>query len=189
MSLDGGMRPAALYKPGLLTIHPWSMQSIGIPLASSGFVTPASQNFVPAANTAIFIPFFVPEPFLVTKGFWGNGNPVAGNLDLGIYDAAGNRLVSSGSTLQATVSVLQIVDLTDTVLARGYYYMALASDTSGATQKVQAALVGSTPAYQAFGLLQQASAFPLPNPATFAKYASGAFMPMFGIQGYRTVGP
>jgi hypothetical protein len=149
---------------------------------------PNSQNFV-TANLAVFIPFGVPEPVTITKLGWGNGSTSgAGNLDAGIYDTAGTLLVSTGSTAQnATIVSPQVVDVTDTTLARGVYYLALASDTSGATQKVMA-VIPAAGIPQAYGLLQMAAAFALPATATFAIYAS-AFVPLVFAQGYRTVGP
>jgi hypothetical protein len=179
-------QPPSLYRPGEITITPWSMQSLGVPLYASGQGAPASQNFV-TANLAVFVPFYVPEAVTITKLGWGNGAAVAGNLDAGIYGTAGTRLVSTGTTAQATTAVIQVVDVTDTTLARGVYYLALSSDTSGATQKILAVLpAAGIP--QSLGLLQMAAAFVLPASATFAKYAS-AFVPLVLAQGYRTVGP
>jgi hypothetical protein len=178
-------QPPMLYRPGEITITPWSMQSLGVALFMANS-TPASNNFV-TASLAVFIPFVVPEPMVCTKLFWGNGTAVAGNLDAGIYDTAGTRLVSTGTTAQSGTTNVQVVDITDMALARGLYYLAFASDTSGATQKVYAALpAAGIP--QSLGLLQMAAAFVLPSTATYAKYAS-AFMPLVGVQGYRTVGP
>ena len=182
-------QPPMLARPGEITITPWSYQSIGTELRMTA-QSPSEQNYV-TANRVVFVPFRVPEAVTVTKMFWGNGSAVAGNLDAGIYDEVGTRLVSTGSTLQAGTARLQVVDVTDTTLARGVYYLAMLSDTSGATQKVLAALpAAGIP--QSLGLLQQASVtLPLAtnaSPATFAKYAS-AFVPLVGLQGYRTVGP
>lgn len=172
-------------RPGEVVIHPWSYQSLGVALFAMA-QTPSSQNFV-TASLAVYVPFWVPETVVVTQLGWFNGAAVAGNLDVGIYDEAGARLVSSGSTAQATTAALQAVDVTDTTLIRGSYYLALASDTSDATQKLYAVLPeAGIP--QSLGLLQEASAFPLPATATFAKYAS-AFIPVVFAQAYRTVGP
>jgi hypothetical protein len=184
-----GYLPPALARPGQVTITPWSYQGIGPQLrAVAG--APSSQNYV-TASLVVFIPFWVPEAVTFTKMFWVNGSAVAGNLDVGIYATDGTRLVSSGSVAQATISVLQAVDITDTTVARGQYYMAMLSDTSGTTQKVLANVTAAG-VWQSFGLLQQASVtIPLStnaSPATFAKYAS-AFCPMLGVQGYRTIGP
>jgi len=181
-----GYAPPMLSRPGEVTITPWSQQSLGVALYGTGNAVPPSNNFV-TANLAVFIPFYVPEPVTITKLGWGNGAAVAGNLDAGIYDVAGNRLVSTGTTAQVTTGTLQVVDVADTTLARGLYYLGFASDTSGATQKVVAGLpAAGIP--QSLGLLQMASAFVLPNPATFARYTS-AFIPLVMAQGYRAIGP
>jgi hypothetical protein len=173
-------------RPGEITISPWSYQSLGPALWVMNQVTPATNNFV-TANLAVFVPFWVPEPVVIYKMGWGNGAAVAGNIDVGIYDEAATRLVSSGTTAQSGTATLQVVDVADTTLARGRYYLAMASDTSGITQKVLAALpAAGIP--QSLGLLQQAAAFVLPATATFAKYAS-AFIPLVMAQAYRTVGP
>jgi hypothetical protein len=179
-------QPPMLARPGEVTISPWSMQSLGVALRIMGQGAPSSQNFV-TVNLAVFVPFSVPEPITITKLGWVNGTAVAGNLDAGIYDTSGTRLVSSGTTAQASTSTAQVVDVTDTILGRGVYYLALASDTSGITQKVFAAIPAAGIA-QSLGLLQMATAFVLPNPATYAKYVS-AFVPLVFAQGYRTVGP
>jgi hypothetical protein len=174
-------------KPALVTISPWCRQSIGVALYACGQGAPASQNYV-TANLAVYIPFWVPVPLLVTKMGWGNGSAVAGNICAGIYTPAGARLVTTGSTAQSGTATLQVVDVADTFLARGTYYLGMNSDTSGATQKVIAVLpAAGIP--QSLGLLQQAvGAVALPDPATFAKYAA-AFIPLVVAQGYRVVGP
>jgi hypothetical protein len=138
----------------------------------------------------VFIPFTVPEPCTVYKMGWGNGAAVAGNLDAGIYKPDGTRLVSTGSTAQSGTTTLQVVDVADTFLDRGTYYLCLDSDTSGATQKVMAVLPAAGIA-QALGLLQMSAALDLAtnaNPAVFAKYTR-AFIPLVVAQAYRTVGP
>ena len=178
-------QPPMLSRPGEIMVTPWSYQSLGVPLIATG-QAPSSQNFV-TANLAVFIPFAVPEPCVLTRLFWMNGAAVAGNLDAGVYDTAGTRLVSTGTTGQLNTSQVQSVDVADTVLARGVYYLALASDTSGATQKVTA-VVPAAGIPQGLGLLQMAAAFVLPASATFAIYTS-AFIPVVGAQMYRTYAP
>ena len=184
-------RAPMLARPPELQITPWSYQSLGPQLRFCGQIANAlSQNYV-TANLVVYVPFWVPESVTFTKMFWVNGTAVAGNYDVGIYTTDGTRLVSMGSTAAAGISQIQTVNITDTTVARGTYYMAIVSDTSGTTQKILAALpAAGIP--QALGLLQQASVtLPLStnaSPATFAKYTS-AFVPLFGVQGYRTVGP
>lgn len=184
-----GYVPPALARPGCITISPWSMQSIGWSLRA-GAQVPASNNYV-TANLVVYVPFWIPESVTFTKMFWNNGAAVAGNFDVGIYQTDGTLIASVGSTAAVNINSVQGVDIADTTVPRGVYYMAIVSDTSGATQKIMAALpAAGIP--QSFGMLQQGSVtLPLAtnaSPATFAKYTS-AFIPLFGVQGYRTVGP
>lgn len=185
-----GWMPPALGRPGELVITPWSYQSVGVSLTTTATALPSVNNWI-AVGVAVFVPFWVPEPITVTKMFWANGSAVAGNIDAGIYDTAGTLLTSIGTTPQATISVTQTVDVADVTLARDTYYMAMVSDTSGVTQKVLASLPVAG-ILQSFGLLEQAGiTLPLStgaSPATFAKYTR-AFIPLFGLQAYRTIGP
>ena len=181
--------PPALARPGELIISPWSYQSIGQMLRAIALGS-ASQDYI-TANLVVYVPFWLPGSVTFTKLWWSNGAAVAGNYDVGIYALDGTLLVSSGSTAAAGTSAVQTVDITDTTCGRGSYYLAIVSDTSGATQKITAALPAAGIA-QSFGLLQQAGVtLPLAtnaSPAIFVKYTS-AFIPLFGAQGYRTIGP
>jgi len=187
--MDAFYASPALARPGEITITPWSYQSLGTEMYVSNLPV-TSQNW-PTANLVIYVPFSIPEPMMITKLFWGNGAAVAGNYDVGVYDSAGTRLVSSGSTGQSGTSRLQVVDVIDTVIARGLFYLALCGDTAGSTSRVLACVPAAGIA-QSFGLLQQASVtLPLStnaSPATFAIYAT-ALIPLVGLQGYRTGGP
>lgn len=182
--------PSGWARPGEVWISPWSFQSIGVPFMKGVIASALDSNWI-AANVVIYVPFVIPEAAVARKMAWSNGSAVAGNVDVGIYDSAGNRLVSSGSTAQAVIGAVQVVDITDTLLSRGQYYMAMVSDTSGVTQKFNAA-APLAPLAASWGLLEQAAVtLPLAtnaNPATFAKYTR-AFIPLFGIQLYRTIGP
>ena len=182
--------PPMLARPGEIVITPYSLQSIGVTMLVGGGGGAASANWI-AANVVIFIPFRVIEAITITKLFWSNGAAVAGNLDAGIYDTSSNLLVSTGTTAQAGTTNAQVVDVTDTTIGRGVYYMALVSDTSGATQKINS-VAPAAGLCQSYGLLEQAGVtLPLAtnaSPATFAKYTR-AFIPYFGLQAYRAVGP
>lgn len=190
MALDVAAFTPPLVGPTDLFITPWSLQSLGPQLQATGQRNLASQNYI-TASLVVYVPFWVPETVTFTKMFWLNGSAVAGALDVGIYAADGTRLVSSGSVSQAGTSRIQVTDIGDTTVARGTYYMAILSDTSGVTQKLFA-LLPAAGIPQSLGLLQQASVtIPLStnaSPATFAKYAS-AYIPYIGVQGYRTIGP
>ena len=86
-----------------------------------------------AANDALFWPFEVHSTTTVTRIALATGATQGSNLDVGIYELGGTRLVSSGSTAQGSPNLVQIVDITDTTLSPGRYYMALACSSSGLT--------------------------------------------------------
>lgn len=153
------------------TIHVYSAGALGSE-ARSGATN--SSGVWPAANRAIYIPFRVETTVTAYQIAWENGAAVSGNLDVGIYDEIGNRLVSKGSTAQAGTTTIQAADITDTVLGPGLYYMAMCVDNTTA-----AVIRGAPQAawLQMAGVQQQAvGAVTLPNPATFANPAS-AYLP------------
>jgi hypothetical protein len=94
------------------------------------------------------------------------------NIDCGIYADAGRkpgaRLVSTGSTAQGTASQVQFVDVTDTTLAPGLYWLALACSSSSAT--FFRTSLGA--AANALHMFQQTSALALPATATPAEGGS-----------------
>lgn len=136
----------------------------------------------PSANRAMYVPFVVETPFLAQMMFVLNGT-VAGNVDVGIYNDEGKRIVSKGTTAQAGATLLQSFDITDTVLLPGVYYMAMASDSaSGQYMRWSINASATTGAQMAasMGVLQQASAFVLPATATFA-VAQDSYVPDIGL--------
>jgi len=138
---------------------------------------PATANW-PAANQAVWYPMSVNRPFLAKWLWWLNGTVVGTvHVDVGIYLPNGSRLVSTGSTVQAGSTAIQGADVTDTLLMPGIYYMGFAMDanTSG---MLRYNMVLSTA--RGMGFKQQAAAFVLPNPATFAAPSGTHFMPVFG---------
>lgn len=150
---------------------------IGAYLAGAGVTeTTSVPNTWPAANRALFVPILVPRSLTLVKAFVQNVTP-SGNFDVGFYDAAGNRLVSSGSTAGSGASAVQVVDTTDTPVNPGRYYLAMSTDNATAT------FAGFGPVATILGgggMLQMAAAFPLPATATFAAMAS-AIIPIFGF--------
>lgn len=138
-------------------------QSIGEALRAMSF-TPATA--APTANLAYFTPFTVYSTITVTKMFVENGSTTSGNLDVGIYDAGGTKLVSSGTVAQTGASSTQEIDITDTTLRPGLYYLAFAADNG--TGSYMRWGTSNTVNPRTFGVLSQASACPLPATATFA---------------------
>ena len=127
------------------------------------------------ANYAIFVPFIAETWFTVYHLGWYNGTVVSGNVDCGIYNQYGTRLVSTGSTAQAGVSGLQIVNITDLAVSPGYYYMAFAMDNITGT------VFRGTPALamnEANDVREVTTGFPLPSTATMVN-STRAYIPTY----------
>lgn len=159
--------------------HVMSPESMGLTLGGTTLATAASAVYV-AANRALYIPFHLTVPRLVTQLFSANGGTAGNNIDMGIYSSEGGvpvtRLVSIGSTAQSGTNVLQYFNITDTQLGAGDFYLAIAMDgVTGTLFRLQpnTDLLRRTPIYQ------QATAFPLPATATPVIPAS-AYLPMIG---------
>lgn len=164
--------PLALKRINSPVISPFSPESIGALLG--GFTRLDATVAWPTANVAHFIPFSVYNRLTIKMMAILNGATLNGNVDVGIYDAGGALLSSIGSTAQAGISVQQVFDITDVTLGPGLYYKAIAFDNNVGTLLTAALPVGDL---RWSGMVQMASAFPLPNPATFATFA-GAFVPI-----------
>jgi hypothetical protein len=115
----------------------------------------------PTANQAMFFPLTIPARCRLTKLFWQNGGTVAGNVDVGLYDGEGNRLVSTGSVVQAGANAVQLVDITDVDVWPGLHYWAMAASSASAQFWFALANNASSPSAE-YGVYVQASAFPLP---------------------------
>lgn len=140
---------------------------------------PASATY-PSANLAIYIPVFIPWTMQVQGGGWVNGSSVAGNADFGIYSADGVRLASRGSTARSGASAPQLDDFASTLLLPpGRYYMAHSASSGAAnTSWMNTSITSATG--KTLGLLQQASAHPLPATMTPAAWASTGY-PLIGF--------
>lgn len=154
--------------PELGELHTFSISTHGqMALPRLAFIVTTTATAWPSADLAIFVPFRLPAPATVYKMATGTGTGSTGNFDLGIYDSFGNKIVSAGSTAKTVASSERIIDVTDTLLHPGLYYLAMATDGTTAYQ------MGST-VNSAFGKLmglrQMTSAFPLPATATYATY-------------------
>ena len=146
-------------------------------MESYGFNAWSDSAIWPTANLALFIPLYLPESITTTKLFWGNGDVVSGNVDMGIYQTSGTRLASTGSTAQAGTSGPQSVALA-TTLPTGTYYLALAmNNITGRMTRSTGVNVGLA---RAAGMMEQASAFPLPAAATFATLTTN-YVPSLGL--------
>ena len=133
--------------------------------------TPASVAW-PLANLAIYVPIIINETATIYQVGCGTGATAGGNFDIGLYDLAGTRLQSTGSSAR-TASAWNPVNWTDLVVQPGVYYAAMAADgTNNYSATNQAAGL-----LESVGILEQTSAFALPATATFAK-TTRAFCPV-----------
>lgn len=131
------------------------------------------------ANTAIFLPLFLPWSYPVRRIFWYNGSAAGGNSDFGIYSTGGGKIWSTGSTANSGNSVPQYVAPSpDLLLPPGGYFLAYTQDNTTANRIFVAAHTNDQG--RLLGAYQMASAFPLPATATFAAYA-GVGWPMIGL--------
>lgn len=141
--------------------------------------TPASVAY-PLANLAIYVPFSVSETVTAYEGWVVTGTLAAGNFDIGIYDSAGSRLTSAGSTAKPASAVANTTTMTNYDLKPGLrYYMAFAADgTNNYFAGAQAAGL-----YEAMGVLESTTSFVLPASPTLSR-TTRAYLPMFGLNLY-----
>jgi len=129
------------------------------------------------ANQAVYVAVAIPFACTVYQMAVQIGGTSSGNLDVGIYDANFNRLVSMGSTAMGSTNSIQVFNVTDTPLTPGTYFLACSvSNTSG----VLAGGACYTPAHQglrALGVQVQSSALPLPSTATPANAGGTILVP------------
>lgn len=171
--------PGPAPRPTSINIGPWSPEAIGPQISFYGAWTTFGSATWPSANLAIGYPFMLTEPRTVLQMWVFNGSVVSGNIDAGIYDALGNRLVSKGSTAQSGTSTLQLLDVTDTVLPANtmlYAWMSVDNTTATTTRLAGGVSLAQT---GGSGVVQMASAFALPSTVTPAAIASN-YIPAFG---------
>jgi hypothetical protein len=136
------------------------------------------------ANRAFYCPIVLPAPVVAKRLFMLVGTTQNGNVDVGIYNHAGAKIVSSGSVAQGPVSAVQIFDIADTPLPAGNYYMAVSSDSTTAT--FGGVTLPNGAMARAVGASIMATAFPLPSTLTFGTTAPVA-VPLLGFEVGRLV--
>ena len=171
--------PGPAPRPASINIGPWSPEAIGPQISFYGAWTTFGSATWPVANLAIGYPFMLSEPRTVLQMWVFNGSAVSGNIDAGIYDSAGNKIVSKGSTAQSGTSTLQLLDVTDTALKPNviyYAWMAVDNITATITRLAGGVSLAQT---GGAGVLQMASAFALPATVTGVAIANN-YLPAFG---------
>lgn len=131
-----------------------------------------------SANSGLFVPFNIERPVLVKRMFVMNGNVLSGSVDAGIFTMGGGKIIANGGTVQAGASLIQFLDVTDTILAPGAYYMGCSLNNTTGRIKVYS-LSGRY--FGHLGAYQAPSVYPLPINVTYASLAS-LVVPLMGIE-------
>lgn len=154
--------------------------------AMGGMHRPVGPSSGPAvitwsANLAVYMPVAIPWPYPVARVFWLNGSTITTtNVDFGIYSAGGTRIYSTTSTAMSGASTIQYVTPgTPFILPPGSYYFAWTC--SSTTSRGNAMTFATALPAKMMGLLEQATALPLPATATFATFATILGAPFCGI--------
>lgn len=140
------------------------MSTSGILIAQTSVVSTTWM----AANDPVALPFRLSADAVVDQLGICHGSSAGGNFDLGIYDAAWARLVSTGSTLASGNNLWQFVNVTDTALsALKTYYLVGARDNVTANRQRSFGVSGTVGGCTLAGMQDSTTdAFPLPNPLT-----------------------
>jgi hypothetical protein len=167
---------------------PTALRSIHAELAvlnsfNTGAVNARASAVWNAVSKIMFMPVPCPGPFTVMKFACENGAAVSGNLDMGLYTPEGQLIVSTGSTAQSGTSGWQVIDVTDTAVPPGWYYLAMVLDNVTGTNDRLGSLAALKRMY---GCREQLSTFPLPTSATFA-VVTDAYIPSFMAMGVVTI--
>jgi hypothetical protein len=161
---------------GRLSIAPasaWSIGNSGMALGQN--TTPVSTALV--ANRVYLCPFRVPRIMTAYQMVVAGGTTAAGNFKCGWYDWFGNLILDSGSIVKLA-GAETVVNITDTVVLPGRYWLALVPDGANNYLCTAVANVGQM---AAMGVRQATpGSFTLPDPLTFQTPA-GLVLPVLSI--------
>lgn len=175
--------------PVLTTAHPDALGTPAVANIAAGPLGNATSAAWPTANLALYIPFTLTEWATAYQLLWWVGGTSSGNIDVGIYDAQKNRIVSAGSTaMSATTNTVQELNITDTLMAPGRYFLAAACDNNTGTVfrialGTDEIALSASPIYEQAGLT--AAALTNPGVPVVTTLAS-PLLPIVGIQ-FRSV--
>lgn len=137
-----------------------------------------------SANDPLAIPFVLRDGVTVTHLGALNGTAAGGGFDIGVYDTAWNRKVSCGTQTGSGNSAWQFIDVTDTPLSPGRYFLVIVRDNvTAGRQFFVSDVIASAAHLGLFGCYDSATdAYPLPDPLTnMALTATFTRVPICGI--------
>jgi hypothetical protein len=115
------------------------------------------------SNRARFVPIVIHRSCTAYRMIWLGAGGASGNCEVGIYTESGTRLVTSGAV--ACTPNINVVDIPDTELSAGRYYLAHALSSSTQTVTVAVATINYV---RSLGCGNASSAIPLPATVTLA---------------------
>lgn len=131
----------------------------------------------PIANTAFYYPMFIPFNYPVRRVLWtAGGSGTAMNVDFGIYTESGTKVYSTGSTALVSANAVQYVTPTEFILTPGAYYFAFACSSISSSRLGSGTTGLALPHLALTGVLQQATALPLPATMTPVAVANSAYV-------------
>lgn len=155
---------------------PWIPDNIAGEYTLFGTTTFSSSMSPGNANAAIFIPCRFPVSARISAMSCRTAN-TTGNFDLGLYDSNFVLIASLGTTAMSAQT--QVLNVTRFVQHGTVLYAAVAlSNTSG---RVAGYATGSIANLVGSGVMEQASALPLPSTATPAKDSSWTNIPLISF--------
>lgn len=164
------LRNEYLYQPAPLHVATCNNMEIQALLRADASLGLSTSVAWPTNNLAIYTPICLDSYFTVARFFVLNGSNITGSVDVGIYDGAMNRLLSTGSTVRATTNGVQYIDVSNRTFPPGNYYLGLVGSSTTGTYgagSFSAAHIG-----RVAGMLQEAlGATTLPTTITPAAFA------------------
>jgi hypothetical protein len=128
------------------------------------------------------MPFYLTEPKTLDKITVSNGTVASGNIDVGIYDSAGVKIVTGGATAQTGTSANQTINLTDTALAaKTLYYAAVVMDNTTGTFLHYGDTLAGAPG-NILGIREVAASYVLPASVTYAALGAGGKPPIIRLE-------
>jgi hypothetical protein len=142
--------------------------------------TAAASTTWEFANRAVYLPLLLNASLVARRVWWANGATTSGGatIEVGVYADSGygpGAKLVGGSATQGTASQVQFVDVTDTSLPPGLYWIAITSSSATSTTIFRASV--STICNVRF---QEESAYPLPSTATPVETSNGSLY-LFGF--------
>lgn len=168
--------PRELSRVPTTIISSYGMDSLGPEVLATAQTGNAAAAW-PAANRALYIPFYLDATVTATSMAWRNGATSNGTVYVGIYESDGTQIVTA-NVAQGTVSVPQELAITSTTLEPGFYFMALMS-TSGTATFLRSSM--SLNILRCAFVKQEATGGTLPAAATFTSVIGNSYIPLLQL--------